>query len=59
MGVNFGKTFLTIIKLIIFYIFFTIAIFYNLDMKQINIKTAFFYNMIDQFLYVKIPKKYE
>lgn len=28
----------------------------NLDIDQINIKTLFFYSLIDQLIYIQIPK---
>lgn len=41
---------------IVFNIFFAIAVFYDLDIKQIDIKTGFFYNIIDQLFYIEISK---
>lgn len=41
-----------------FQVLFAIAAFYNLDIDQIDIKTAFFYRDIDQLLYVVLPKGY-
>lgn len=38
---------------------FVIAAFYDLDIKQINVKTAFLHGIIDQRLYVKVPRGYE
>lgn len=42
-----------------FRVFFAIAAFYNLDVEQIDVKTAFFHGIIDQLLYIEIPKRYE
>lgn len=53
--VDFDQIFVTVIKLIVFWALFAIAAFYNLNIKQIDIKTAFFYGIIDQPLYIKIP----
>ena len=39
--------------------FFAIAAFYDLDIEQIDVKTAFLYGIIDQLLYVEVPKRYE
>lgn len=39
-----------------FKVFFTIAAFFNLDIDQINVKTAFFYTLIDQLVYIEIFK---
>ena len=38
---------------------FAIAVFYNLDIEQMNIKTAFLYSIIDHLFYVEVPKRYE
>lgn len=40
----------------VFCILFIIAAFYNLDIKQIDIKTAFLYVEIDKLLFVEMPK---
>lgn len=42
-----------------FRIFFTIVAFYNLDIDQIDVKTAFLYGLINQFVYIEISKKTE
>lgn len=41
-----------------FRVLFAIAAFYDLDIDQIDVKTAFFYGNIDQLLYVELPKGY-
>ena len=40
----------------VFRVLFTIAAFYDLDINQINIKTAFLYDLINQLVYIKISK---
>ena len=40
-----------------FRVFFTIVTFFNLNIEQINIKTAFLYGFIDLLVYFDIPKK--
>lgn len=40
------------IKPMAFRVLFVIAAYYNLDIDQINVKTAFLYGMIDQLVYV-------
>ena len=42
-----------------FRILFTIATYYDFDINQINIKTAFLYKLIDQLVYVQISKDFE
>lgn len=54
--IDFEQTFTIVVKLITFYTFFASVIFYNLDIKQIVVKIDFFYDIIDQFLYMKIWK---
>lgn len=39
-----------------FRVLFAIAAYYDLDIDQIDVKTAFLYGLIDQLIYVKIPK---
>lgn len=40
-------------------ILFAIVAFFDLDIKQIDIKIAFLYSLIDQLIYVDIPKRFE
>ena len=40
-----------------FQVFFIILAFFNLNIEQINIKTAFLYSFIDLLVYFDIPKK--
>lgn len=53
---DFDQTFAVVVKPMIFHIFFTIAVYYDLDIDQMDIKTAFLYGLIDQLIYVKISK---
>lgn len=55
--IDFDQTFAAIIKPIAFRVFFAIAVFYNLDINQIDVKTAFLYSLIDQLVYVEISKE--
>lgn len=45
--VDFDQTFTAIGKPIAFRVFFAIAAFFDLDINQIDVKTAFFYSLID------------
>lgn len=38
---------------------FAIAASYDLDIEQMDVKTTFLHGMIDQLLYVEVPKRYE
>lgn len=39
-----------------FRVLFAIAAFFDVDIEQIDIKTAFLYGLINQLIYVDIPK---
>ena len=39
-----------------FRVLFANAAYYDLDINQIDVKIAFLYGLIDQLIYVKIPK---
>ena len=43
----------------VFQALFAIAAFYDLDIEQIDVKTAFLHGIIDQLLYMEVPKEYE
>lgn len=57
--INFDQTFVAIVKLIVFKALFVIKIFYYLDIEQINIKTVFLYDIMDQFLSIEILCSYK
>lgn len=40
--IDFDQNFATVVKLMIFRVLFAIAAFFNLDIKQIDLKTVFF-----------------
>lgn len=42
-----------------FRVLFAIAAYYKLNINPMDIKTAFFYNLINQLVYVQIPKSSE
>lgn len=54
--VDFDQTFITVVKLIAFKVLFAIAAFLDLDIDQLDVKTVFLYDLIDQLVYVEIPK---
>lgn len=55
-GVDFDQTFAAVVKPTAFRVFFAIAAFFELDIDQMDVKTAFLYGLIDQLVYVEIPK---
>ena len=55
-GVDFDQTFAAVVKPMEFRVFFAIAAYYDLDIDQMDVKTAFLYGLIDQLIYVEIPK---
>lgn len=42
-----------------FRVLFAIMAFFDLDINQIDVKTAFLYRLIHQLMYVEIPKSTE
>ena len=58
-GVDFDQTFAAVVKPIAFRVLFAIAAYYDLDINQIDVKTAFVYGLIDQLIYVEMPKRTE
>lgn len=40
----------------VFRVLFAIAAYYDLDIDQMDVKTAFLYRIINQLVYVQIPK---
>lgn len=56
LDLEFDPIFIAIVNLIVFGVFFAIAVFYNLDINLMNVKTIFFYSFINQLIYIKIPK---
>lgn len=43
----------------VFYVLFAIATFFDLDINQIDVKTAFLYGLINQLIYIEILKETE
>lgn len=43
----------------IFRILLAIAAYYNFDIDQIDVKTAFLYRIINKLVYIQIPKESE
>lgn len=56
---DFDQTFAAVIKSMVFKILFAIATVFNLDIDQIDVKTTFLYNFINQLLYIEISKSTE
>lgn len=50
--------FAAVVKPMTFRVLFVIAAFYDLDIDQMDVKTAFLYGEIDQLLFVEMPKGY-
>ena len=55
-GVDFDQTFTVVVKPMAFRVLFAIAAFHDLDIDQMDVKTAFLYGLIDQLIYVEQPK---
>lgn len=57
--IDFYQTFVVVVKPMAFKVLFVIAAYYNLDIDQMDVKIAFLYRMIDQVVYMQIPKRSE
>ncbi len=55
-GIDFDQTFAAVVKSMAFKVLFAIAAYYDLDIDQMDVKTAFLYGLIDQLVYVQISK---
>ena len=53
-GIDFEQTFAAVVKLMAFRALFAIAAFYDLNIEQMDIKTAFLQDIIDQLLYLEV-----
>lgn len=51
-GIDFDQTYAIVVKPMVFRILFALASYYDLDIDQIDVKTAFLYNLINQLVYV-------
>lgn len=58
-GTDYDQIFAAEAKPMIFRIFFAFAAFYDLNIEQIDVKTNFFYRLIDQLIFVKLPPEYK
>ena len=55
-GVDYDQTYAAVVKPMAFRVLFAIAAYYDLDIDQMDMKTAFLYGLIDHLVYVQIPK---
>lgn len=55
-GIDFDQTYAAVVKPMAFRVLFAIAAYFDLDIDQMDVKTAFLYDLIDQLIYVEIPK---
>lgn len=55
-GIDFDQTYAAIVKPMAFRVLFAIAAYFDLDIDQMDVKTAFLYGLINQLIYVEQPK---
>ena len=55
-GIDFHETFAAVIKPMTFRIIFALAAHFDLKIMQVDVKTAFLYDKIDEEIYVKLPQ---
>ena len=58
-GIDFEQTFAAVVKPMAFRALFAIAAYHDLEIEQMDVKTAFLYGTIDQLLYVEMPKGFK
>ncbi len=58
-GIDFDQTFAIVVKPMAFWVLFSIAVYYDLNINQMDVKTAFFYSLINQLVYMQISKGLE
>lgn len=56
---DFDQTFAAVVKPMAFQVLFAIAAYFDLNIDQMDVKTAFLYGLIDQLIYVEMPKETE
>lgn len=54
--IDFDQIFTVVVKLMAFRVLFSITVYYNLDINQIDIKITFLHIIFDQLVYMQIPK---
>lgn len=55
-GIDFDQTYTAVVKPMAFRFLFAIAAYFDLDIDQMDVKTAFLYGLIDQLIYVEQSK---
>ena len=58
-GIDYDETYASVVKPMAFCALFAIAAYYDLNIDQMDVKTAFLYGIIKQLIYVKLPLGYE
>ena len=58
-GVDFDQTFASVVKPMAFRLLFALAAHHDLDIEQLDRVTAFLNGLIDQLIYVHMPKGYD
>ncbi len=58
-GIDFDQKFAAVVKPMAFRVLFVIAAYCDLDTDEMDVKTAFLYRIINQLVYVQIPKDSE
>lgn len=58
-GIDYHQTYASVVKPMAFRALFAVGAYYNLDVDQMDVKTAFLYGIIKQLIYVKLPPGYK
>jgi hypothetical protein len=57
-GLDYNKTFASVVKPISYKLLFALAAAYDLKIEQINVKTSFLYGEIDVNIYIEQPERF-
>lgn len=58
-GIGYDETYASVVKPMAFRALFAIAAYHDLDIDQMDVKTAFLFGIIRQLIYIKLPPEYE
>lgn len=58
-GINFDQTFAAVVKPMAFRALFAIAAYFDLDVKQMDVMTAFLNGIIKELIFIKLPQGYK
>jgi len=58
-GIDYEQTFATVVKLMTYKVLFVMTAYYDLKLKQMNVKTVFLNEKLEEVVFVKQPTDYK